>query len=171
VNRLAELKAWGDLISLPLVAVAAIATALGYFSDLHEQKRQYTFSIADRYHEPTLTDARLVLFVAIADVQKSYPDATLGARDTGLVIDQLMNNAELLEEPVVNAVLRLTDFFNSVEDCVSSGLCDSQLAKSLLANEASNFKCIFGALITRIEGETNTNSLSRGAEFLSGGCG
>ncbi|MGH1575706.1 hypothetical protein [Planktotalea sp.] len=169
MSKLERIKLIGDVIALPLVAVAAIVGVTGYLTDLREQKRQYTFAVVERYNESALSEARVRLFEVLIETQGRYPSANLGARDLGTVIAQRLTTDPVLATQMLPPLVRIADYFNAARDCMTAQLCAPELLEELLGPDALSFACVFEPSVKLLSARANVAGLMDGANALSKG--
>lgn len=119
-----------SLIGLVGVVVGGVFAGKQYLDSLHKDRVTQAMEYVKRYHEAEMMTARSTLTLNMGAVIE-----TVTAADTNASIaERFRKNNSLLV-----SMTSLLNFYEEVETCVRSNLCDRATVISLFGNDAKGF--------------------------------
>lgn len=156
---------YSEFTATVFLGVGLVLAVVGYFSDRDHRVKQFTIEYAKAYHESSLQEARNKIREEIRKIEN---------------IDRSMNNSTLADLLSKNAsknpnsdfaksIFEISDYYNSLQNCISAEICDEMLVKKLHASEASSLRCLILPALKEISLSGGEQATTSGIIFLSEG--
>lgn len=81
---------------------------------------------------------------------------------TQSAIDKMVRDVALSNPKVIRAIIEMSSFYESLNQCVSTDLCDKKVASALFSVEANKIRCIYRPVIEDIGKKLNRESFANG---------
>lgn len=169
VTRLEKLAAVAEVISALVVSISVVIAVMAYLNETDKQRRQFTMELAMQYFAGDLQNAKDQLFYEIQEVQSRAAPAVLGASDLRVFINKSRDSNTSGARELSSALLAISSFFNSAERCVKAGLCDADLMRGLIGEDATSIQCIFSGYLGQMARTSNVEGLSSGLQYFQEG--
>jgi len=158
---------WAEIFSAALVLISLVLAVLVYLNETDKQRREFTMDLALEYFSHELQPSNDYLFRVIQNIQSQVAPAKLGADDLRTYMAKSEEYSELTDQNLNSALLQITSFFNSAKRCVDADLCNEDLMRDLIAEDATATWCVFESYLEQMRASANIEGMNTGLKYFS----
>ena len=162
-ERLSRFANFAEIGNALLVAAALALGVLGFLSDQNRRMESYTFDYAQNYFAPMMLQSRQAVRDKILALEKLDPMIS-NSQLAALLADTF---AASNDKAFALNIVAITDYFNGAKGCVDAGLCDRDLMRTLLSDEATSLACLLRPTLKRVAFNGGEDFLAEGLSFFA----
>ncbi|MEQ5872670.1 hypothetical protein J4E08_22685 [Sagittula sp. NFXS13] len=164
-SRLERASYLSQIVSVITVIFGLGLAVTGVYTERAARKERYTFDYVDRYVSEDLREKRNLIREALSRTEAASGARTLGNYELSVLF------ADRVSEPSAGALrfalVSVFDFFSGAETCVNAGLCDVELVRAMVGDEARSLACLIAPAADRITLTGGRDSLLSGLRFVA----
>ncbi|WP_434055041.1 MAG: hypothetical protein RDA78_09305 [Roseibium sp.] len=166
MTKLHNAAAAAEIVSAVVISMSVSLAVIAYLNETTKQQRQFTMELALNYFSEGLHEPKKNLYRAIRSYQEEVKPAKLGSTDLATYIGKAKVPDSISEQELDSALLTVASFFNSAHRCVKSELCDENLMRELISEDATAIHCVFSQYFLDLIEEANVPQLASGLKFF-----
>lgn len=153
----------GSIVGILAILVGGIFAAYKYIQEAKADRTKETLAYIDRYQKSPMHDVRMKLEdVWIHHEEQLVTNLRNGEKDYEQFVLKVIDDEKLEKD-----VFALIDFFQSVQTCISTKLCDEVTARSFFCADAISFFHLHYRFIARERSKRNDPTLAESLEKFS----
>tara|TARA_R110002094_G_scaffold218265_1_gene189701 strand:- start:1132 stop:1773 length:642 start_codon:yes stop_codon:yes gene_type:complete len=157
-----------------LAVIAALAfTAVTFWKQQQEAKRQESAQFVSNLYSERLATARSILFRLWADKDLAVFEKGVPSEFKEALVRKTIETSPVPQTDIVEAIVTLTNYYDEVEFCVANLRCDLAEIDENLGRYGVSFYCLYRTEIVSLRSKLALPSLGEGlAQFAQrqGGC-
>jgi len=164
-----RLKRAADLSEIvsAIVVLAGLALAVwGVYTERNARKERYTFDYVSQYFGEDLREKRNLIRETLSQIEADLGTNTVGNHEFSLLFADRVSETDA--GALKFALVSVFDFFSGAETCLEADLCDIELIRAMVGNEAQSLVCLVGPAADRITLTGGRDSLLSGLHFIAG---
>ena len=155
------------------VIVALAFTAITFWNQQQEAKREEAAQVVSNLYSERLATARSILFRLWADKDLAVFEKGVPSEFKEALVRKTIETSPVPETDIIEAVVTLTNYYDEVEFCVEKLRCDPTEVDENLGRYGVSFFCLYRSEIVLLRSKLALPSLGEGlTQFAKrqGGC-